>query len=91
MIKRRNKLTPREGGIFVDIYSYDVQRCIKKNEQLVIEVGEEKMIIPPERLKSYHKLTKEKFISKFGGKDYYLYSYRWKPTTPDDELKMLIL
>jgi len=91
MIKRRNKLTPREGQLYADVYSYLVQKCIKKREELVIDVGDKRMVIPPERLKSYEKLTTQKFVSQFGGKDYYLYSYKWVPQTEEEELKQYLL
>ena len=91
MIKKRNKLTPREGQLYVDVYGYDVQKAIKKREELVIEVGNKRMVVPPERLKSYEKLTTQKFVSQFGGKNYYLYSYRWSPMTEEEEIKRWLI
>ena len=91
MIVNRNKITPRQNQLWVDVYSYKVKEAMRKHEALIIEVGGQRMVIPPERLKSYEKLTNQKFISQFGGKDYFLYSYKWKPETEEEELKRCLI
>ena len=83
MITKRLQLTPRQGGIFVDCYDYNVRTCIKDKKPLIIQVGKETMTLLPNEIKAkQHHLTDEKFKSKFGGQDYKLISFRWKPDQP---------
>jgi len=91
MIVNINRPFIKSGVEYVDVRSYIVQKAVRKHESLIIEIGGQRMIIPPERLKSYQKLTNQKFISQFGGKDYKLFSYKWKPTTEEEELKSWLL
>ena len=92
MIFHRNKLTPRNGGIYVDVYSYVVRECIRKKEPLIIKVGDKKMEVPFERLRDYEKLTTKRFKSQYGGQNYTLCSYKWRadnPKTIDQKLELL--
>ena len=88
----RQKLTCRQGGCYADIYSYYVDEARKKKTGLIIKVGDETMTLDYKQLKNYELLNDTIFKSKFGGQDYKLYSYRWKPTpklTEDQKLQQL--
>lgn len=92
MIIKRNRLTPRQGKIYCDVYDYIVKDALKKHKDLEIQVGQEKMTLPYKKLKDYEILTDMIFKSKWGGKDYKLFSYKWqadKKLTEDEKLQLL--
>ena len=92
MIINRTKLIDISGVKYIDIYDYNVKECIKKREPLIIEVGSERMYIPPEGLSSYKQITNQKFKSKFeGGKDYKLITFKWQPMNEEEEIKRWLL
>ena len=83
MITTRLKITARQGGIYCDVYDYTVNRAIEQKKCLTIKVGNESMVLTPTELKTKpHHLTDEVFISKFGGQNYKLISFRWVPVKP---------
>lgn len=94
MTTKRLKLTPRQGGIYCDVYDYLVNDCIKQKKCLNIQVGNETMTLTHKELKTKQNiLTKELFKSHFG-KDYKLISFRWKPIkplTPEEEYKKYLI
>lgn len=90
MIIQRSKLIKRDNKLYVDARSYEVQKCLKKREPLIIEIGSERMVIPPEALKSYKEFEKQRIQSQFGG-SYKLYSYEWSPESREEELKRYLL
>lgn len=91
MFVRANRPYNKDGKSYVDVRDYIVKKCIKKREALVIDCLGSRTIIPPERLKSYKKLTNQKFSSQYGGQSYYLYSYELNPETKEEEEKRYLL
>jgi len=66
-----------------EVRDYDVKKCIDNNENIYIKFEKETMTLSALELKTkLIKVSKYKFKSKFGGKDYFLYSYNWNPDIP---------
>ena len=63
----------------VDLRDYDVENCIKKNENIEVIHNYDKMTLSPEDLLEKRVGISPVFGSKMGGKSYRLYSYEWKP------------
>ena len=59
--------------------SYDVEKCIKQNENLEIQHNGEIMTLTPTELKTKLVATSKSFSSKFGGTSYRLLGYTWNP------------
>lgn len=91
MIINRTKLIRIGDKQFVDVYDYNIKKCKKHKEPLIVDVGEERMFIPYKSLSNYKEITPQKFKSKFGGQYYKLYTYEWKPETKEDEEKRMLL
>lgn len=63
----------------IDLRDYDVESCIKKNENIEVIHNYDKMTLSPEDLLEKRVGISPVFSSKMGGKSYRLYSYEWKP------------
>jgi hypothetical protein len=87
MLINRTKLIDISGVKHIDVYDYHIKECKKKKEPLIIEVGSERMYIPPEGLSSYKQITNQKFKSKFGGKNYKLLTFKWLPSSSEEDMK----
>lgn len=65
---------------FADLRDYDVKKCIDTKENMYVKFEEKTMTLSALELKTkLIRVSKYKFKSKFGGKDYFLYSYIWNP------------
>ena len=91
MIINRTKLIRIGDKQFIDVYDYHVKSCKKKKKPLIIDVNGERMFIPYNKLSDYKEITPQVFKSKFGGQDYRLYTYEWKPESQEDEEKRMLL
>tara|TARA_R100000773_G_scaffold1373_1_gene2047 strand:+ start:2380 stop:2646 length:267 start_codon:yes stop_codon:yes gene_type:complete len=69
----------------VSIRDFIYKKALRKKESIGIEHGNEYMFIPYEKLKSASQYTRNKFRSKFTGKDYKLIDFDWKPFKPEDK------
>ena len=90
MIVNVDRPYSRGGVDYVDVRSHIVQSHIKKWKAIELECEGKRMVIPPQRLRSYVKLTNNWFPSKWEGK-FQLYSYKWKPETEEEELKRCLI
>lgn len=76
----KKTITKVQYGI-VEIRDFDRDKCIEKNENLIITHNDKVMTLTPLDLKNKVMKTSHLIKSKFaGGKDYKLIGYLWKPT-----------
>lgn len=64
---------------FVSVRSPIIQSCLKKKQSLRIVYNGKEMIIPMQKLRNPFQLHSRTFTSKFNGKPYKLYDFRFKP------------
>ena len=89
MILKKNKLFFHNNRLYVSVRDYEIQKCVKKNEELTIKVGKEQMTLTKWNVAlGMEQFTPDIFKSKTGGKDYELWDYLWVPEKKD-ELKEL--
>ena len=74
----RKKVTNLYKDIFVGLRDYDVNECISKNEDMVVDYEGDRMTIPLDDLTKKMVMKTHVFKSKYD-KDYRLYCYTWKP------------
>ncbi len=74
-----------DGILLVAVKDYDVDKCIKDKEVLHIKLEDGVMTMDPESLVSKEVSRSRLFISKHGGKDYRLVSYKWEPNLNSDD------
>jgi hypothetical protein len=68
----------------VHLRDFEVQKCIDYNEPVKIKYGIDSMVLTPDELVSKRTYTsKDKYKSKIGGPDYFLYGYKWEPEEID--------
>jgi hypothetical protein len=65
----------------VSLRDYEVKKCIDNDENMIITFEGDRMTLTPKELKDKRINTSQKYESKIGGKDYYLYGYSWNPDT----------
>ena len=64
----------------VSLRDYIVRRCIERGTSLkVIHEGHYMVLSPTELEIRKRQLTHRLFKSKYGGPNYFLYDYQWKP------------
>jgi hypothetical protein len=63
----------------IELRDYDVEECIKKDENMYVVHDFDKMILTPEDLVNKRVSVSAPFASKLGGKTYKLYAYNWEP------------
>jgi len=73
-----------EFGGRVHLRDFEVQKSIDDNEPIKIKYGIDFMVLTPDELVSKRTYTsKDKYKSKIGGPDYFLYGYKWDPEEID--------
>ena len=68
----------------IELRDYDVENCIKKDENITVIFNDEKMELTPYELEYKKVSTSHTFKSKNGGQDYKLYGYKWLPEKDSD-------
>ena len=63
----------------IELRSYDVEKCIAKNENFEIIYDGDRMVLKPDELLTKRVSISPTFESKIGGKDYQLFGYVWQP------------
>lgn len=64
----------------IDLRDYVVKRCINDGESIDVHHAGYRMTLTPEQLKKDVVATSPLMKSKIeGGRDYYLFSYKWNP------------
>lgn len=77
------KVTSDFGGK-VYLRDFEVKKCIEEQEPVKVKYGIDSMVLTPEELVSKRVyVSKEKYKSKIGGPDYYLFGYKWEPEEID--------
>lgn len=75
----RKDIKKRYNGL-VELRDYDVEECIQKNENMIINHDGEQLVLTPAELVSRRESVSPKFESKIAGaKNYHLYGYAWEP------------
>lgn len=87
MFLTRNKLFFHNGQLTIDIRSYERQKALRRNENIVLEYNGKRMTLTPPQLRNKKRiLHKEKVQSKINPQQtYYLLSYLWQPDKESDE------
>jgi hypothetical protein len=71
----------------VIIFDYRLDECYKTGSDLVLKFKGREMLVPHSQLKTRaKKLTNRRFPSKFNGKNYGIYHFKWEPTDKLEEL-----
>jgi hypothetical protein len=80
--------TKKNKDNMVIIFDFRLEECIKSGYDLVLKYNNREMLIPFSEIKNKaKKLTYKKFPSKYNGKNYGIYHFKWKP---NDNLENLI-
>ena len=71
---------------FVALRENQLNALRKSGEAMVMTVGDETMIIPPEQIdSSITDRSSERYFDKFSNELHYLYYFKWKPSTGRQE------
>lgn len=77
------KVTSDFGGR-IHLRDFEVKKAIEDNEPIKVKYGIDSMVLTPEELVSKRTyVSKDKYKSKVGGPDYYLFGYKWEPEEID--------
>mgnify|MGYP001558579912 CR=1 FL=1 len=72
---------------FVSVRDFIVNKALKNKASLLIQLGEEQMLIEASKLKELSKNSmRQTFTSKFDGKKYELIDFPWHPDDPQGKL-----
>jgi hypothetical protein len=75
---------------FVSVRDYVVEDCVKNNLDLVILLDNQSMTIKCSDLSNPLNIIKREFISKFDGRPYKLYDFRWVPDNIPNQIKLIM-
>jgi len=75
----RKEIKRLHNGHLASVRDYEVQECIRKNENMDIFYEGEKMTLTPEQLRTERVGNVSPIQKSKYGKDYVLINYLWKP------------
>lgn len=75
----RKEIKRLHNGHLASVRDYEVQECIRKNENMDIFYEGEKMTLTPEQLKNERVGNVSPIQKSKYGKDYVLINYLWQP------------
>lgn len=75
----RKEIKRLHNGHLASVRDYEVQECIRKNENMDIFYEGEKMTLTPEQLKNERVGNVSPIQKSKYGKDYVLINYVWQP------------
>ena len=75
----RKEIKRLHNGHLASVRDYEVQECIRKNENMDIFYEGEKMTLTPEQLKNETVGNRSPIMKSQYGKDYTLLNYLWQP------------